>query len=50
MNFQDKKGYIGAGDLKSVLGQTKDYSESVWRSLIAEIDSNKDGVVSKFSF
>eukprot|EP00826_Nyctotherus_ovalis_P034845 TRINITY_DN2938_c0_g5_i1.p3 TRINITY_DN2938_c0_g5~~TRINITY_DN2938_c0_g5_i1.p3 ORF type:complete len:155 (-),score=53.77 TRINITY_DN2938_c0_g5_i1:68-532(-) len=42
----DRNGYISAKEMKAILGVGKELKEEMWKSLIDEVDQNKDGLIS----
>ncbi|CAG9322054.1 unnamed protein product [Blepharisma stoltei] len=41
----DGNGTISADELKTILGKNQDCNDSVWQSIISEVDQNGDGVI-----
>jgi calcium-dependent protein kinase len=46
----DGSGTITADELRAMLGKHHDYDEQMWNELIAEVDSNGDGVIDMNEF
>ena len=46
----DHSGFISPDEIKSILGIGKRFSEDMWKTVIEEVDKNKDGQVSYEEF